>query len=116
MIFFKCYFTNVKSIHILLLWAKFHLKSPLGKRFFEIWPQSKWREIKIGYFAAILKQYKILEFFFAELWFFIASTYMVQTSLQNSVWKVVFSGGSMEPLPLGHQRELKYLGHLSVNI
>ena len=40
-------------------------------------------------------------------------TYMVQISLQNSGGKVVFSGGSMGP-PFGHQRELKYLGHLSV--
>ena len=31
--------------------------------FFKIWPQSKWGEIKIGYFAAILKRYNILEFF-----------------------------------------------------
>ena len=27
---------------------------------------------------------------------------------------MVFLGGSMEPTPLGHQREWKYLGHLSV--
>ena len=38
--------------------------------------------------------------FFAELWFFMTRTYMVQISLQNSGGKVVFSGGSMEP-PLG---------------
>ena len=37
----------------------------------------------------------------AELWFFIAHTYMVQISLQNSGGKKVFiKGGSMEP-PLG---------------
>ena len=35
--------------------------------------------------------------FFAELRFFIARTYMVQISLQNSGGKVVFSGGSMVP-------------------
>ena len=45
------------------------------------------------------------QIFFAELSFFIARTYMVQISLQNSGGKVVFlRGGSMEP-PLGHQRE-----------
>ena len=54
----------------------------------------------MSYFAAILKRYNILELF-AELLFFIASTYMVQISLQNSGRKVVFSGGSMEPPPLG---------------
>ena len=38
--------------------------------------------------------------FFAELWFFMTRTYMVQISLQNSGGKVVFSGGgSMEPPP-----------------
>ena len=39
---------------------------------------------------------------FAELWFFMARTYMVQISMQNSGGKMVFSGGggSMEP-PLG---------------
>ena len=33
------------------------------------------------------------QFFFAELWFFIVHTYMVQSSLQNSDWKVVFLRG-----------------------
>ena len=38
---------------------------------------------------------------------------MVQISLQNSSGKVMaFLGGSMDP-PLGHQREWKYLGHVS---
>ena len=54
-------------------------------------------------------------FVFAELWFFIASTYMVQISLQNSGGKVVFSGGSMDPPP-GTNGSKKYLGHLGVNI
>ena len=39
---------------------------------------------------------------------------MVQISLQNSGGKLDFLEGSMEPPPLGHQRERKYLGHLSV--
>ena len=34
-------------------------KNPLGKWLFKFWPKSKWREIKIGYLAAILKQYNI---------------------------------------------------------
>ena len=41
-----------------------------------------------------------LKNFFAELWFFMTRTYMVQISLQNSGGKVVFSGGgSMKPPP-----------------
>ena len=39
-------------------------KIPLGKWFFKFWPKSKWREIKIGYLAAILKRYNIFFFFF----------------------------------------------------
>ena len=43
-----------------------------------------------------------LNFFFAELWFFITRTYMVQISVQNSGGKVVFSGGvPWKPPPLG---------------
>ena len=64
----------------------------------------KWREIKIGYLAAILKRYNIYLFiyFFAELWFFMSRTYMVQISLQNSGGKVVFSRGvPLNPPPLG---------------
>ena len=38
--------------------------------------------------------------FFAELWFFMTRTYMVQISLQNSCGKVVFWGGPWNP-PLG---------------
>ena len=59
--------------------------------FYKFWPKSKWREIKIGYLAAILKRYNIF-IFFAELWIFIAHTYMVQISLQNFGGKVVLYG------------------------
>ena len=53
--------------------SQISLKNSFGKVFFffKIWPKSKWREIKIGYLAAILKGNNIL-FFFSELWFFIA--------------------------------------------
>ena len=49
--------------YVLLLWAKFPWKIPLGKWFFKFWPKSKWRKIKIGYLAAILKRYNIFNFF-----------------------------------------------------
>ena len=45
-----------------------------------------------------------LIFFFAELWFFITRTYLVQISVQNSGGKVVFSGG-FHGTPLRHQQE-----------
>ena len=44
----------------------------------------------------------------------IVRTYIVQIALQNSCGKVVFLGGTWNPL--GHQREWKYLGHLSVDL
>ena len=44
------------------------------------------------------------QIFFAELWFFIVHTYMVQISLQNSAGKVVFYGW-VPRTTLGHQRE-----------
>ena len=58
--------------------------------------------MKTGYLAAILlKRYNIFNFF-AELWFFIVHTYMVQMSLQNSGGKVGFYGWvPRNPPPLG---------------
>ena len=39
--------------------------------FFKFWPKSKWREIKIGYLAAIFKLYNIFIFFiFCRIVFF----------------------------------------------
>ena len=43
-------------------------------------------------------------FFCAELWFFIARTYMVQISLKIPVEKW-FSQGGFHGTPLGHQQE-----------
>ena len=56
--------------------------------------------MKIGYLAAILKRNNIFIFFLQNCDFFIARTYMVQISLQNSGGKVVFSGG-FHGTPLG---------------
>ena len=58
---------------------------------------------KIQLFGRHFQTVQHFRIFFAELWFFIAHTYMVQISLQNSGGKNDFSGGSMDPL--GHQRE-----------
>ena len=55
---------------------------------------------KIGYLAAILKRYNILNFF-CRIVILMTRTYMVQISLQNSGGKVVFSGG-FHGTPLGH--------------
>ena len=71
--------------------------------FFKFWPKSKWREIKIGYLAAILKRYNILIFFRNDGFLIVHTspdTYMMQISLQNSGGKLVFLGGSYGT-PLG---------------
>ena len=38
--------------------SQISLKNSFGKVVFKFWPKSKWREMKIGYLAAILKRYK----------------------------------------------------------
>ena len=52
-------------------------------------------------------------FFPTKLWFFIVHTFIVQISSKNSAGKVVFYGW-VPRIPLWHQREWEYLGHLSV--
>ena len=93
-------FQQCKSIHILLLWAKFHWKIPLGKWFFRIWPKSKWREIKIGYLAAILKRYNILIFVLQNCDFLLPVHIWCKFQCKILVEKWFSQGGSMEP-PLG---------------
>ena len=90
--FFKILFQWCKSIHILLLWAKFHWKIPLGKWFFKIWPKSKWREKKIGYLAAILKRNNILIFFLLNCDFYSPYIYGANC-IAKYRWESVFFGG-----------------------
>ena len=87
----------------------------MGKWFFKIWPKSKWRKIKIGYLAAILKRYNILNFFCRIVIFDKKRPVHIWCKFQCKipVGKKVFGGG-VPWNPLGHQRELKYLGHLCV--
>ena len=54
--YFQILFQKFKYIHVLLLWAKFHLKIPLGKWFFKFWSPDYFREMKIRFLAAILKR------------------------------------------------------------
>ena len=98
--FFKIYFSNVNLFIFSFFEPNFIEKFLWESVFFKIWPKWKWREIKIGYLAAILKRYNISIVFVAELWFFIARTYMVQISFTKFRWENGFLGGSMEP-PLG---------------
>ena len=85
--------------------SQISLKNSFGKVFFQILAKIEMTRNKNRLFGRHFETVQHFQNFFAELWFFVAPTYMVQISLQNSGGKVVFlRGGSMEP-PLGHQRE-----------
>ena len=78
-------------------------KNPLGKWFFKFWPKSKWREIKIGYFAAILKRYNIFKFFSEIVIFY--SPYMYGANfIAKFRWKRDFLKGGFHGTPFGPQR------------
>ena len=116
------FFQQCRSVHVLLLWTKFHWKIPLGKRFFKFWPKSKWREIKISYLGAILKQYNIFIFiylfiylfiyfyfilffiFFSELWFFYSAYIYGANVIAKFQWE---SGFLREDSPLPAPTEVK---------
>ena len=65
------------------------LKNSFGKVVFQILAKIEMSEIKIGYLAAILKQYIFFFFSFIFYLIYIVHTYMVQIALQNSGGKVV---------------------------
>ena len=52
--------------------------------------KSKWREIKIGYLAAILKRYKIFKICLQNCDFFIVHTYMVPDFIAKFRWESSF--------------------------
>ena len=56
--------------------SQISLKNSFGKVVFQILLKSKWREMKIGYLAAILKRYKYF-IFFPEIWLWLVYIYMV---------------------------------------
>ena len=70
--------------------SQISLKNSFGKVVFQILAKIKMTQNKNRLFAAILKRYNIFTFFFAELWIFIAHTYMVQISLQKFRWESGF--------------------------
>ena len=81
-------------------------KNSFGKVVFQNLAKIEMTRNKNRLFGRILKRNNIFQFFFKNWDFFIARTYMVQISLQNSGGKVVFSGGFHgTPPPLGHQPE-----------
>ena len=96
--FFKCYFTNV-NLFIFSFFEPNFISKVLWESVFFLQNlatiEMRWDKNRL--FCRHFETVQHFRIFFAELWFFIASTYMVQISLQNSVWKVVFSGGSMDP-------------------
>ena len=99
-----------KSIHVLLLWAKFHRKFLWESVFFSNFCQIKnktkqqQQQQQIRYLAAILKRYNIWFFFLAELWFFFSAYIYGANFIAKFRWKSVFLGG-FHGNPLRHQQE-----------
>ena len=62
----------------------------LWKSGFQILAKIEMMRNKNRLFGCHFETVQYFQFFFAELWFFIVHTYMVQISLQNSARKVVF--------------------------
>ena len=81
--------------------SQISLKNSFGKVVFQILVKIEMTRNKNRLFGRHFETVQHFQIFFAELWFFMACTYMLQISLQNSGGKVVFlRGGSMEP-PFG---------------
>ena len=68
--------------------SQISLKNSFGKVVFQILAKIEMTRNKNQLFGRHFEMVQL--FFFAELWFFIVHTYMVQISLQNSAGKVVF--------------------------
>ena len=82
------------------------LKNSFGKVVFQNLAKIEMTRNKNRLFGRHFETVQHFFFFLQYCYFFLmARTYIVQISMQNSGGKVVFSGGSMEPPPLGHQRE-----------
>ena len=84
--------------------SQISLKNSFGKVVFQILAKIEMTRNKNRLLGRHFETVQYFQNFFAELWFFIARTYMVQISLQNSGGKVVFLRG-FHGTPLGHQRE-----------
>ena len=84
--------------------SQISLKNSFGKAVFQNLAKIEMTRYKNWLFGRHFETEQHFKIFFAKLWFFIARTYMVQISLQNSGGKVVFSGG-FHGTPLGQQRE-----------
>ena len=82
--------------------SQISLKNSFGKMVFQNLAKIEMTRNKNRLFGRHFETVQHFEIFFAELWFFMTRTYMVQISLQNSGGKVVFSGGVPWNPPLGH--------------
>ena len=73
--------------------SQISLKNSFGKVVFQNLAKIEMTRNKNRLFGRHFETEQYFKIVFAELRFFIARTYMVQISLQNSGGKVVFSGG-----------------------
>ena len=81
--------------------SQISLKNSYGKVVFQILAKIEMTRNKNRLFGRHFEMVQHFQFFFAELWFLIAHTYMVQISLQNSGGKVVFYTWVPRNPPLG---------------
>ena len=81
--------------------SQISLKNSFGKVVFQNLAKIEMTRNKNRLFGRHFETVQYLKFFFVELWFFIARSYMVEISLQNSGGKVVFSGEVPWNPPLG---------------
>ena len=82
--------------------SQISLKNSFGKVVFQNLAKIEMMRNKNRLFGRHFETEQHFQFFFEESRFFIARTYMVQISLQNSGGKLVFSGGVPWNPPLGH--------------
>ena len=78
--------------------SQISLKNSFRKVVFQILAKIEMMRNKNRLFGHHFETVQYFQFLFAELWFFIVHTYIVQISLQNSGGKVVFLRGPWNPL------------------
>ena len=81
--------------------SQISLQNSFGKVVFQILAKIKMTRIKNRLFGRHFETVQHFQNFFAELWFLIVHTYMVQISLQNSDGKEVFYAWVPRNPPLG---------------
>ena len=94
---FSKFYSSLYLYWHLLMWAKFHWKTPLGKRFFKFWSCDFFAKWKFVFLGAILNLYKtnFHFFFFAGIWLWLVYVYYVNIFVKVQLKSCFLKGGSM---------------------